>query len=109
MSDYSTVKNAMKAGTPHELICQTCPWDRLCITPPQMSGADVDRQLQEAQQPPEPGESRDGAVAVALMKVMLFAGKDTQANLCPVFAARLSTEDGRLIADSIRNSMRGEG
>jgi len=28
-------------GTPAELICATCPWDRLCVEPPELSSTEV--------------------------------------------------------------------
>jgi hypothetical protein len=105
VSDYTTVKKAMEAGTPHEVICATCPWDRLCITPPSMSGADVEQALADAKQPRP--EEAGGGLGRAIMTALIFAGKDTQAQLCPVFSVKLSSPDGRAIADGIRTTMRG--
>lgn len=107
MSDYTQVKKAMEAGTPHELICQTCPWDRLCITPPAMSGAQVDDMLAEAKAP-KLDEEGDGFLTRALLTTMMFAGKDTQAQLCPIFSTKLTSPAGRQMADGIRAQMRGE-
>lgn len=107
MSDYSSVKQAMEAGTPHEVICATCPWDRLCISPPAMSGAQVDEMLAESKTRKD-DEDGGGYLARALMTTLMFAGRDTQAQLCPVFSVKLSSPDGRAIADNIRTQMRGE-
>lgn len=109
MSDYNAVNEAMKAGTPHELICAACPWDRLCITPPSMTAADIERITKEAEakdmQRPDAGSR---VPAGLLMTTLIFAGKDTAAQLCPVFALKLRGPEGRELADNMRNWMRGE-
>lgn len=107
MSDYTAVKKAMEAGTPPELICQACPWDRLCITPPAMTGADVEETLRKAEQDDakrDPARQGMGVILTAL----IVGGKDTQAQLCPVFSMKLRSPDGRALADALRSQMRGE-
>lgn len=105
MSDYRAVTEAMNAGTPPELICAACPWDRLCITPPYMTAAEVTRRIREAEQmDAEKGEMSVGT----LMTAIVFAGRDTAAQLCPVFALKLRGPEGRAVADTLRESMRGE-
>jgi hypothetical protein len=106
MSDYSQVKKAMAAGTPLELICAACPWDRLCLTPPSTTQADIDRAMKEAQKADDAQAGGKGYTAT-LMAAMVFAGRDTAAQMCPVFAARLGSQDGRAIADSLRAQMQG--
>lgn len=109
MSDYQPVKNAMEAGTPPELICASCPWDRLCITPPQMTGADVQRHIDKAKrEDAERDPEQRGMPMGTLMTTLLFAGKDTNAQLCPVFSLKLRSPEGRQVADMLRAEMRGE-
>jgi hypothetical protein len=109
MSDYTQVKKAMEAGTPPELICTACPWDRLCITPPSMTSGDIDRLVGEAEAKDAALPDREGKMPVGLlMTIMAFAGKDTAGQLCPVFALKLRGPEGRQVADSIRTAMRGE-
>jgi len=109
LSDYTPVKNAMEAGTPPELICAACPWDRLCITPPQMTSGDIDRLIKEAEEKDmqRPGAADRMPVGM-LMTALTFGGKDTAGQLCPVFALKLRSPEGREVADGIRKSMRGE-
>ena len=109
MSDYNAVTEAMKAGTPPELICAACPWDRLCITPPTMSRADIDARIAEAEQKDMQRPGGEGKMPVGtLMTALVFAGKDTAAQICPVFSLKLKSPEGRQMADSIRTAMRGE-
>lgn len=99
---YEPVKKAMQAGTPLELICAACPWDRLCITPPSMTSADIEEAMNKA----EANDARPGEKgARLLMTALIMAGRDTQAQVCPVFAVRLKSPEGRQLADMIRSSM----
>jgi hypothetical protein len=109
MSDYKPVKDALAAGTPPELVCAACPWDRLCITPPTMTAGDIDRQIKEAEAKDAARPGPEGKMPVGmLMTALVFAGKDTAAQLCPVFALKLRGPEGREVADTLRSSMRGE-
>jgi hypothetical protein len=109
VSDYQSVKHAMEAGTPPELICASCPWDRLCITPPQMTGADIDRHIKAAEaKDAERDPLKQNMPVGLLMTTLLFAGKDTTAQLCPVFSLKLRSPEGREVADTLRVAMRGE-
>ena len=101
MSNYRQVSEALDRGVEPEMICQTCPWDRLCINPPTMTRSEV-----RAKMPPEDGPTLDNkAFTKTLIELMVFAGKDTQAEVCPVLAVRLRTSDGKGIADTIRTLM----
>jgi len=109
---YKAVKDAMENGAPPEMLCRTCPWDRYCITPPAMTTAEVNALQAKA-------EAKDKAEMEAarirgeepnlpmgtLMTAMIFAGKDEQATLCPVFSARLRSSQGRQIADGFKTTM----
>jgi len=108
---YDAVKKSMSAGTPHELICAACPWDRLCIQPPSMTSAEVEQHMAdaEAKDAAKATEGGQGMPMVTLMTALAYAGKDTAAQICPVFAVRLRGPEGRQIADGVRKSMREAG
>lgn len=105
---HEQAKAALAAGTPPELVCATCPWDRLCVEPPDMTAAEIDRKIKEAE---AKDRLRDPNAVPAgmLMTAMVFAGKDTAGKLCPVFSLRL--REDRAVADVLRTAMRtyGEG
>lgn len=112
MTDYQPVQKALASGADPAMLCTTCPWDRNCITPPSMTSADVEQMLadasakdkQAAEQARLSGKD-PGMPVTSLMTVLTFAGKDTSAQVCPVFALRLRSGGGRRLADSIRESM----
>jgi hypothetical protein len=108
---YDQVKKSMQAGTPLELICAACPWDRLCITPPTMSAADIDAAITEAEQKDKAkaDAGQTGMPVQMLLTAIVFGGKDMTGQLCPVFAARLRSPDGRGVADTIRTAMQRFG
>ncbi len=109
---YENAKKELAAGTPAEVICTTCPWDRLCVQPPSMSSQDIERLTREAEAKDRESDPEGKKMpAGMLMTLIAFAGKDTAGQLCPVFALRLRGPDGRQVADSIRVTMRswGEG
>lgn len=108
MTDYSAVTSELDRGTPPELLCATCPWNRPCITPPTMTKRDIEQRVKEMAAPgpmAELGDAKSNPLG-GLLGALMFAGKDTAAQVCPVFVLRLSSEDGRAIADGIRNKMR---
>jgi hypothetical protein len=39
------------------------------------------------------------------MTALIYGGRDTSGQLCPVFALRLRSGDGRKIADQVRSAM----
>lgn len=106
MAGYDDVKKAMAAGTPPELICTTCPWDRLCVQPPTMTSAEVEQKIAAAE---EKDKARDPNALPAgmLMTVMALAGRDSAGALCPVFSMRLRSD--RSVADTIRTAMQQYG
>lgn len=107
MDDYKRVTEELAKGTAPELLCTTCPWDRLCVTPPAMSREEVDRKISEAE---AKDRARDplgtGLPAQMLMTAMAIGGRDQMGTLCPVFALRLRGPDGRTVADGVRGLMR---
>lgn len=114
MTDFETVSKALAEGADPALLCATCPWDRYCITPPKMSRAEVDAKMREAEQKDKAdletakAEGRNPGMPVGmLVSVLAFAGKDTSATICPVFAMRLRSSSGRTIVDSMKSTMQG--
>lgn len=107
---HEQVKKELAAGTPAELICATCPWDRLCVMPPTMSSQEIERQISEAErQDAERDPEKRGMPLGMLMTALALGGKDATGTLCPVFALRLRGPDGRIVADAIRTTMRTWG
>lgn len=104
---HEQAKASLEAGEPAELICATCPWDRLCVEPPTISAQEISRKLDEAiakDTNRDPGHT--GMPVTSLLTAITWAGKDTAGKLCPVFALRLSGPDGRAVADGLRSTMR---
>lgn len=113
-NDYETVRKALGGGVDPAMLCATCPWDRHCITPPAMTSSDVERQIAEAGQRDEQRAAElrasgadPGLPAQTLLTAMIVAGRDTSAEVCPVFALRLKSSGGRRIADQFRSMMQG--
>lgn len=114
VTDYSPVQKALAAGAQPAMLCATCPWDRMCITPPTMTTADIEAKMSEAAR--QDDERLAAAQAVgkppempvgSLMTALVYAGKDTSAQVCPVFALRLRSSGGRQIADATKATMQG--
>jgi len=109
---YNAVKEALAKGAPPEMLCGTCPWDRHCITPPSMTSAEV-QQLQAKAKAKDEAEMEAARMRGetpsmpmgTLMTALVFAGKDEQATLCPVFSARLRSSQGRVITDGFKTQM----
>lgn len=106
MAGYDDVKKAMSAGTPPELICAGCPWDRLCVQPPEMTAADVERIMTEAQAK-DRARDPNALPAGTLMTALVYAGRDQTGQMCPVFSLRLEADRG--VSDTIRTAMRAYG
>lgn len=94
------------------MLCATCPWDRNCFSPPTMTQAEIDQHIAEAGHADErraaeaQAMGRDpGLPAGSLLTAILYAGKDTSVQVCPVFALRLRSSGGRKIADTFKNLM----
>ena len=112
MSDYQAVQKALSNGSDPVMLCATCPWDRNCVTPPTMTSADVEQQIEqaaaqdraEAEQAQMSGRQAKMPVG-SLMTALIYGGKDTSAQVCPVFALRLRSSGGRKIADTFKGLM----
>jgi hypothetical protein len=112
MANYTQVQEALTAGTSPADLCRTCPWDRLCITPPEMSRAEIERKMKESEdllKAPKPDGTKDngvGQIVGSLMTSMLYNGKDTQAQVCPVLVVRMKSSEGRSVVDGVRAQMK---
>lgn len=114
MSDYAAVKKALTDGAQPAMLCATCPWDRTCISPPTMTSAEIDAKMAEAAAQDDQklataklvGEG-DGFPVGTLVTALAYAGKDTSAQICPVYALRLRSSGGRQIADAMKATMQG--
>jgi hypothetical protein len=103
MINTEAIKKSLAEGVDPSFICMTCPWDRLCLTPPGMTSGDIDEQINKMTKKTE--EEGKDTFLTQLMATIIFAGKDTSATLCPVFVNRLHSSDGRKVADAIRDMM----
>lgn len=106
--NYQKVADALKDGADPAMLCMTCPWDRFCITPPSMSREEIDRQIEEAGRKDDEKGAQDGGKSMpvaTLMTALMFAGRDTQAQLCPVLAMRLKLPEGRTVVDLVKKQM----
>jgi hypothetical protein len=99
------VADALAAGADPKMLCQTCPWTRACVTLPEMTKADVDQHISEVT---DHHVEKDPASALirTIMGVAIFGGRQNDAKVCPVFALRLKSSEGRSIAESVRTQMR---
>lgn len=114
MNDFKRVAEALQQGADPEMLCSTCPWDRHCITPPSMTSEDIEREQAKMKRQDEEtaakmrAEGKDGGMPMgSLLGALMYAGKDTQAGVCPVFSARLRSSEGRMLADLLKKTMVG--
>jgi len=86
-----------------QVTCSTCPWSKFCITPPVMSKAEVDAKIQGDLDKVK--ETKDeGALMQPMLSALMFSGKDTECQVCPVFAAKL--RESPLLSTKIRELMK---
>ena len=112
MIDHDRINQALASGADPNMLCTTCPWDRLCVEPPKSTREDVDREVAKAKAEDEKSMAVPGAKGMpvaTLLTAMMFSGKDRTGEMCPVFSLRLRSAEGRQIADSIRALMQSGG
>ena len=102
MSTYQSVTDALALGADPHMLCEMCPWDRNCINPPTMTASEV-RQKVDAK--PQHEDGKPDNIIGSLITIMAFSGKDTSASICPVFAVRLRSSEGRALNDLVRTEM----
>ncbi len=109
MSGYRAVTKALAEGADPAMLCATCPWDRNCINPPAMTSGEIEQQLAEARAKDEAARAAAPAgksmPAATLMTALVYAGRDTAMQACPVLGIRLRSGAGRRIADMMRAAM----
>jgi len=103
MINTEAIKKSLAEGADPSFICMTCPWDRLCLTPPTMTAGDIEDQINKMTKKTE--EKGQDGLMTSVMATLMFSGKDTTSTLCPVFVNRLHSSDGRKIADALRDMM----
>lgn len=116
MSNYKGVSDALAEGADPAMLCMTCPWDRLCITPPKMTRQEIEDAKGKSRRDDEIAMEKariegkaGGAFPVGtLLTGLLYAGKDTAADICPVLALRLRTDEGQQIVGLVRTHMKGD-
>jgi hypothetical protein len=106
---HDQARKSLAEGVAPELVCATCPWDRLCVEPPTVSRAEIDRQLERSKAEDEARVRRnpEAIPLVTLTMAAILGGRDTSGRLCPVFALRLRGPEGRNLADVLRVQMQG--
>lgn len=105
---YEDVEQELARGIHPEVLCSTCPWDRLCIKPPMMTKAYVDAKL-DAAKAEDLARNPNGKPTTTILAALTYGGRDRMGEMCPVFALRLRSPAGRRLADGIRDTMREWG
>lgn len=72
-----------------QLSCNTCKWNQLCIYPPTMTTEEVKAKLEEEITNVRGKQEAEAGAFGAMLSTMLYAGKDLECVVCPVFAAKL--------------------
>lgn len=116
MGDYTSVREALAGGADPAGLCATCPWDRNCVNPPAMTSEQVDARISAAIKADQrhAGEARQagrspGTPVSTLVTLMAVGSRDITGMLCPVFATRLRSPDGRAISDQVKAIMQAFG
>lgn len=73
-----------------QLSCAACPWNKHCIEPPRMTAEEVEMKIGlDVDNEPISKEKSTGVLFSSLMSAMVYAGRDKEAPVCPVFANKL--------------------
>jgi len=84
-----------------QLSCTTCPWNKYCIEPPVMTEEEVKAQIEKGKE----GDDKETALFGGLINALVFAGKDREARICPIFAQALRS--GPELSQKIKDIMKG--
>lgn len=106
MSNYMQVSAALTRGVQPKDLCVSCPWDRFCIEPPAMTPQDVQAQIDQAAANTHL-EKPESALMGTILTSMIFAGRDSAGEMCPVLVVRLRGSEGRSLVDAVRKIMKG--
>lgn len=89
-----------------QLSCSTCPWNRNCVSPPTMTEEEVNKEIGIDEKPDVSSkEAAEQSLFTGMFKAMVYAGKDKEAPVCPVFARAL--REGPEISQKIKEIMQG--
>ena len=87
--------------------CAACPWNRRCIQPPTMTEEEVRAQVGLDEQPdPKSKDDVEKSMFEIMMKTLVYAGRDAEAPVCPIFANALRS--GPELSQKIRDIMQGK-
>ena len=68
-----------------QVNCHTCQWNKMCVEPPSMTKEEIEKLTKVKEDEPD----KEKALFGGLMTTLVFAGKDSQGKLCPIFAEKL--------------------
>lgn len=83
-----------------QMECSTCQWNKNCIEPPMLSKEEIEKMIREKTDVEDAEKSMFGG----LMTAMMFAGKDQECRVCPVFAKKLA--ESPELSDRIKEIMK---
>lgn len=109
---YQQVAQALAQGADPATLCMTCPWDRMCIQPPEMTQSDLDARVKEASDADEAhaqsavlAAKKAGLPIRTLLTALTLAPLVSKATVCPVLALRLRLPEGQQIAGTLKQHM----
>ena len=87
-----------------QLSCSTCTWNQLCIHPPLMTTEEVKAKMEEELTKAREKQEAEVAALGVMLSTILYAGKDLECTVCPVFAAKL--RDSSDLSSKIKELMK---
>jgi hypothetical protein len=112
MADYAAVQKALTEGADPATMCGLCTWDRICVSPPSLTTAEVQEQVTAARREDQAAAAEARAAGrpapfpfSAIVATAVLTGRDMASSVCPVFALRLRSSGGRVLTDRIKNIM----
>ena len=87
--------------------CLACPWNKQCVQPPTMTEEQVKAEIGLDKNPDnESREDAEKSLFKGMLGAMIFAGKDKEAPVCPIFANALRA--GPELTQKIKGIMQGK-